>query len=190
MKPIPNTYKQRVSPATTLILLLGLTSFSVFATDSAKGIPVEVVNKRGQAVHVRDSLVRHPVYCLASAYVYGENYPMKCYKSKTRERVEIIPQGYRLAITDLSAEASPLLNGDDEGIISLGVGKLGVGSIVSPSVVMRGALADGDEKHYTTPYLVMSADDEFGVRSFSSHVTYVFASGYLIKASDLKRISH
>jgi hypothetical protein len=151
-------------------------------------VPVEVKNKRNKPVHVRDSIVRHPVYCIQTVgNEHQTTYEFYCYKSVSRDRVETIPSGYSLVITDLMiTHHAGSFNSGDRFNTAFGRMSESETSVIAPGILIRSTADRTIHKSFQSSPLIFHSNERFAALNYGEFTVIVSASGYLTRTSDLK----
>lgn len=172
----------------TAFVLAGSLAPSSFA--EKKVIPVEVKNKRNKPVIVRNSIIRHPVYCVRTVGTeHLTPYEINCYKSLTRDRIETIPNGYSLVITDiLITNNNHTSNHNERFNIAFGRMSEAEHSIVAPGILIRARADNTIQKSFQTSPLIFHTGERFAGLNNGEFLVLASASGYLAKTSNLKHL--
>lgn len=166
---------------------MGLTTPSSWADKPATEVTIK--NKRNNPVLVRDSVVRHPVYCSRYAGNDGHMapYDMQCYNSVSRERVETIPKGYSLVITDVMiTDSRTSIDNDTRYRVAFGRMASTEAAIIYPAILIQSRVDSAVHRNFHTSPLIFHHGERFAVSNNGDFTVRASAGGYVVKTSDLK----
>ena len=152
-----------------------------------RAVPVDVQND----VNVTSTVKKVPVYCLeAILQPAGAARTPDCYRSDNRQLVTPVPEGYRLAITDVVTNRNALSNPGGAFFVSLTTD--GPGPAPKPRFDFSGDPALSPTLHFTSPYVVLLPGEtprlsNGNFANQNGRIVDVYLSGYIAKEEDFAR---
>ncbi len=150
-------------------------------------VKVEINNTRNNPVQMRSSIARNPVYC--SRHLGSEHTTPReifCYNALNRKRIENIPKGYSLVITDVMiADSQTTVGSNDRYRIAIGKMADTETAITSPGILIRSGVDTGAHHGFHTSPMIFHQGDRFAAINNGDFAVYATASGYLVKTNHL-----